>query len=80
MIDVLSPVRDRLGESPLWSVADQVLWWVDMCSFGGPDMQSLCITSLQRPPEPPHGNDALAGAVFVTRPGATGIAETPFNS
>jgi len=51
-----------------------------MCSFGGPDMQSLFITSLQRPPEPPHGNDALAGAVFVTRPGATGIAETPFNS
>jgi sugar lactone lactonase YvrE len=51
-----------------------------MCSFGGPDMQSLFITSLIRPPEPRHGNDALAGAVFVTRPGATGIVETPFGA
>jgi len=30
MIDVLGPVRDRLGESPLWSVVDQALWWVDI--------------------------------------------------
>ena len=50
-----------------------------MCSFGGPDMQSLFITSI-RPAASPQGEGSLAGAVFVTRPGATGIAEVPFRS
>jgi sugar lactone lactonase YvrE len=48
-----------------------------MCSFGGPDLQSLFITSLQRAQAAP-GEEPLAGALFVTRPGATGIAEVPF--
>ena len=29
-VDVVAPVRCRVGESPLWSVAEQVLWWVDI--------------------------------------------------
>eukprot|EP01041_Mallomonas_annulata_P032073 gene32073-54494_t len=27
---VLSPTRDRVGESPVWSVAQQALYWVDI--------------------------------------------------
>lgn len=29
-MEVLSPVRDQVGESPLWSPAEQALWWVDI--------------------------------------------------
>ena len=49
-----------------------------MCSFGGPDMDYLFITSM--PPATPAGgyDAALDGAVLVTRPGVRGIAETPF--
>ena len=28
--DVLSPHRAQIGESPLWSVAEQCLYWVDI--------------------------------------------------
>src|SRR5882672_162153 len=28
--DVLGAVRTRVGESPLWSPAESVLWWVDI--------------------------------------------------
>ena len=48
-----------------------------MCSFGGPALDCLFITSIR--PARPQGDDiALGGAVFVTRPGFTGLAETPF--
>jgi sugar lactone lactonase YvrE len=51
-----------------------------MCAFGGPRLDELFITSIT-PPSPIDGYDAaLAGAVFVTRPGVRGIAETPFGS
>ena len=50
-----------------------------MCSFGGPDMDLLFITSIR--PGQPQGNDtAHGGAVFVTRPGAQGLAEAPYQS
>jgi sugar lactone lactonase YvrE len=50
-----------------------------MCAFGGPALDHLFITSIA-PAQPAAGFDAgLAGAVFVTRPGLKGIAETPFN-
>lgn len=50
-----------------------------MCAFGGPQLDHLFITSIA-PAAPIEGFDAkLAGAVFVTRPGLRGIAETPFN-
>jgi sugar lactone lactonase YvrE len=49
-----------------------------MCSFGGPEMDHLLITSIS-PAKPANGFDAaLDGAVFVVRPGVRGIAETPF--
>jgi sugar lactone lactonase YvrE len=48
-----------------------------MCAFGGPRMDELYITSI-RPATPPPGEEALAGATFVCRPGVQGLAETPF--
>jgi len=50
-----------------------------MCAFGGPELDQMFITSIT-PGRPADGFDAaLDGAVFVTRPGVRGIAETPFN-
>lgn len=50
-----------------------------MCAFGGPDLDHLFITSIT-PAQPAAGFDAaLAGAVFVVRPGFAGIAERPFD-
>jgi sugar lactone lactonase YvrE len=49
-----------------------------MCTFGGPTMDDLFITSIQ-PGKPVDGFDAaLDGAVFVTQPGVRGLPETPF--
>lgn len=51
-----------------------------MCSFGGPDMRHLFITSIP-PGQPAEGFDAaLDGAVFVTEPGLRGLPETPFRA
>ena len=50
-----------------------------MCAFGGPDLGHLFITSI-RPDDDGGGDPALAGAVFVTRPGVTGVPETPFGA
>jgi sugar lactone lactonase YvrE len=48
-----------------------------MCSFGGDDLGTLYVTSIQ--PANPQGDDIeLAGEVFALRPGTQGIAETPF--
>lgn len=50
-----------------------------MCAFGGPALEHLFVTSIA-PAAPVDGFDAaLAGAVFVTRPGIAGIAEAAFN-
>jgi sugar lactone lactonase YvrE len=46
-----------------------------MCAFGGPQLDQLFITSIT----PAPSSQSLDGAVFITRPGFTGIAETPFN-
>ena len=48
-----------------------------MCAFGGPDLKTLFVTSI-RPASPPAGQEQLAGALFATRPGAQGLAESPF--
>lgn len=48
-----------------------------MCAFGGPGLDLMFITSIT-PAQPVAGFDAsLDGAVFVTRPGARGVAEVP---
>lgn len=43
-----------------------------MCSFGGPALDELLVTSI----DPGIGGDA--GSVLLVRPGVRGIAETPF--
>lgn len=49
-----------------------------MCSFGGPDLNWLFITSIP-PARPAEGFDAtLDGAVLALRPGVRGLAETEF--
>ena len=48
-----------------------------MCSFGGPDLDVLFITSIR--PGQPQGDDvALGGAIFATRPGVSGLAEAAY--
>jgi sugar lactone lactonase YvrE len=45
-----------------------------MCSFGGPQLDELLITSIR----PAGDSSATAGAVFITRPGTQGLPETPW--
>lgn len=50
-----------------------------MCSFGGPDLSWLFVTSIP-PAQPAPGFDpALDGAVIALRPGAQGVAEPEFS-
>jgi sugar lactone lactonase YvrE len=46
-----------------------------MPCFGGPDLDTLLITSIV---QPGHEDDALAGAVLLVRPGVHGVPELPF--
>ncbi|NIA52115.1 SMP-30/gluconolactonase/LRE family protein [Massilia sp. TW-1] len=46
-----------------------------MPCFGGPDLDTLLVTSIV---QPGREDDALAGAVLLVRPGVRGVPETPF--
>ncbi|MFS2216421.1 SMP-30/gluconolactonase/LRE family protein [Telluria sp. Tellsp104] len=46
-----------------------------MPCFGGPDLDTLLITSIV---QPGYEDDALAGAVLLVRPGVSGVPEVPF--
>jgi sugar lactone lactonase YvrE len=46
-----------------------------MPCFGGPDLDTLLITSIV---QPGREDDALAGAVLLVRPGVRGVPEAPF--
>ena len=48
-----------------------------MPCFGGPDLDTLLITSIV---QPGREDDVLAGAVLLVRPGVTGVAEVAFAS
>ena len=50
-----------------------------MCAFGGPALDHLFVTSITPDAPAPGYDPAVAGAVFVVRPGFRGIAETPFH-
>ncbi len=45
-----------------------------MCSFGGPDLSTLLVTSI----DPGNAAGDWPGAVLLLRPGAQGVPETPF--
>jgi sugar lactone lactonase YvrE len=50
-----------------------------MCSFGGPALDLLLVTSIDPAgPADPERDGGFAGAVVLLRPGVTGLAETPF--
>jgi sugar lactone lactonase YvrE len=49
-----------------------------MCAFVGPALDWLAVTSI-RPAQPAPHEAALAGAVFLLRPGVAGLPETPFS-
>ncbi len=46
-----------------------------MCTFGGPGLENLLVTSISAGQDPA---DAWAGATIVLRPGVRGLIETPF--
>ncbi|WP_137893364.1 SMP-30/gluconolactonase/LRE family protein [Ramlibacter sp. 2FC] len=48
-----------------------------MCAFGGPDLRTLFVTSIQPTPVPP-GERAVSGAVLALQPGAPGLSEPRF--
>lgn len=45
-----------------------------MCSFGGPDLSTLLVTSI----DPGNITDGWPGSVLLLRPGVQGVAETPY--
>ena len=47
-----------------------------MCAFGGPDLDTLYVTSI-RPAGIDLADQPLAGGLFALRPGVRGLAETP---
>ena len=47
-----------------------------MCTFGGPNLDTLYVTSI-RPGGVDLTDQPLAGGVFALRPGVRGLAETP---
>lgn len=53
-----------------------------MCAFGGPDLRTLLVTSIDPNGAAGAGSDAGgdAGAVLLLRPGVQGLAETPFGA
>jgi sugar lactone lactonase YvrE len=47
-----------------------------MPCFGGPDLDTLLVTSIV---QPGHEDDGFAGAVLMVKPGVTGVPEVPFS-
>jgi sugar lactone lactonase YvrE len=45
-----------------------------MCSFGGPDLSTLLVTSIN----PGNSRDEWSGSIVLVRPGASGLAEVMF--
>lgn len=50
-----------------------------MCSFGGPDMKTMFVTSLKRDTTPAH-EDPFAGSTLCFESSAQGIAEIPYSA
>jgi sugar lactone lactonase YvrE len=45
-----------------------------MCSFGGPDLSTLLVTSI----DPGNVADGWPGCILLLRPGAQGLPEVPW--
>ncbi|MCT1551340.1 SMP-30/gluconolactonase/LRE family protein [Brevibacterium casei] len=72
-----SRVECRDAAGTLLEVVDLPVTNVTACTFGGPDLRTLFITTTQENVEP--GTQPGAGGVFAVTPGATGVPAAPFD-
>jgi sugar lactone lactonase YvrE len=71
-----SAVRRYSTDGRLEDVLELPVSQVTACTFGGPALDELYITTSRL--EVPEGDQSEAGSVFRARPGVTGLAPTPF--
>ncbi len=72
-----SRVECRDATGTLLEVVELPVTNVTACTFGGPDLRTLFITTSQEGLTP--GAQPEAGAVFAATPGATGVPVAPFD-
>ncbi|HZC25486.1 MAG TPA: SMP-30/gluconolactonase/LRE family protein [Actinopolymorphaceae bacterium] len=71
-----SAVRRYAPGGTLDGVVDLPVTQVTACTFGGPDLDTLYITTSRE--SLPDGEQPEAGAIFVTRPGVRGLPALPY--
>ena len=71
-----SAVRRYSGDGRLDEVLELPVSQVTACTFGGPALDELYITTSRV--ELPEGDQPEAGSVFLARPGVTGLPPAPF--
>src|SRR3712207_1915217 len=71
-----SAVRRSGGDGALEEVLDLPGTQVTACTFGGPDLDDLYITTSRE--TVPDGDQPQAGSLFVARPGTGGRPVVPF--
>jgi sugar lactone lactonase YvrE len=71
-----SAVRRYRPDGTLDLVVPLPVRLVTACTFGGPDLTDLYITTSRQVVSP--GEERAAGALYRCRPGFTGVPETPF--
>lgn len=72
-----SRVECRSAGGELLEVVDLPVTNVTACTFGGPDLRTLFITTTQENVEP--GTQPDAGGVFAVTPGVAGVPAAPFD-
>ena len=71
-----SAVRHYTADGRLAEVVELPVSQVTACTFGGPDLRELFITTSAEGLDP--GQEPLAGALFSVTPGVTGLPTLPF--
>jgi sugar lactone lactonase YvrE len=71
-----SAVRRYGADGAIEEVLDLPVTQVTACTFGGPELDELYITTSRQ--EVPDAEQPEAGSVFRARPGVAGLAVTPF--
>jgi L-arabinonolactonase len=62
---------DRIIEVPVWKPT--------CCAFGGPDLDTLYITTSRLMSSPEQiAAEPLSGGLFAVKPGVRGLVDTPF--
>jgi len=73
-----SAVRRYAGAGRLDEVLELPVSQVTACTFGGPALEELYITTSRL--DVPEGDQPEAGSVFRARPGVTGLPPVPFGA